>query len=466
MESIQHKGIWWLPHDRSKTFIGTLSFDPVNGGVLNITEKIVDTGTPPAIPDFAEFDLMFGNVGFPVTLRECYVKSIGGFGFSGYHDVMLTVDSIHLNHDFSNVQEFVPEESSLSYARVLLSYTHLNEWMGEIGFVNENGTIRRQLFESVSATFTERNDKITFAYSGSQNNSATEVTLSNLARIILERHDHSNFENYQWYTYFHLPNLLTVATGELNTPFKVQGITSDGVFVTDIYFKTVGFAEKSLAIAPRTMLFTLDDIRDHLTHSLANWFEKSSWLWPSTDLYIQTMEYKTLRPQTKFLLLAQALESYHSNSPYVDSYIACSDYNPLAKSLKKIVRQEVTDQSLKMNLYSRIDHGNDYMFTTRLSDICDRIATYSSYVVADLVGDITIFAEDVSKARNQLTHHPTRQTEAMAQVISNGLRHTKSMQILFRLCMLLELELPSEKTTELVERFRSNNGQFFKGGVW
>ena len=212
------------------------------------------------------------------------------------------------------------------------------------------------------------------------------------------------------------------------------------------------------------MLFTLDDIKECLATNLSTWIEKCEWLWQPTDLYIQVLYDSSLRPQTKFLLLAQALEAYHSNSPYDDKYMPSKEYKPIATRLKSLVPESIEDP-FRSSLESRIDTAHQFTLKSRLIDICDRVSEHHNWIVEQLVGDKCKFAGEVTKARNQPTHHSNVKTTKLGTVLSSGLKHTTAMEILFRFCILIELGLPTETTRELLERFRSKNGQHFKAGM-
>ena len=464
MESFERKGLWWLPEDRDFTFVGTLTFDPVSGGELELTEKLIDLSKPAKIERFRDYDSIYGNInGAPVTLRECSVRSISGF-ITGFNTIKISVGSIHVNHYFSNATEIVAEEASLKYSQLSISYSHLNEWVGQVGFERENDSIRTRRFKPIEVEIADMNDKLTFWYVNNQNRTSSELLLKNQARITVERRDHNHIENYRWYTDFHLVNFLSVATGKPNFPFKVQGKTTDGNFVTDIYFSTAGYDENTKAIRQNKMLFTLDDIKDDLAAYLSTWFQKCEWLWQPTDLYIQTLCDNSLRPQTKFLLLAQALEAYHSNSPYDDKYMSSKEFKPIATCLKGLIPDSIKGP-FRSSLESRIDTAHVFSLKSRLIDICDRVSEHHNWIIEQLVGNRLKFASEVTKARNQLTHHENLKTTKLGSVLSAGLKHTTAMEILFQFCILIELDLPTEKTSELLDRFRSENGQHFKASM-
>ena len=118
MESFEYKGLWWLPEHSDFTFVGTLTFDPVNGGMLELTEELIDLSRPAKIEDLTEYEFIYGNIGgAPVTLCSGYVRSIRGF-ITGCNTIEISVGSIHINHYFSNATELVAEEPSLTYSQL------------------------------------------------------------------------------------------------------------------------------------------------------------------------------------------------------------------------------------------------------------------------------------------------------------------------------------------------------------
>ncbi len=461
MQSFEHKGLWWFPEKQAPALMGTLSFDPENGGALELTEQITDHSQPPTITCSRNYDIIYGAAGgAQVTLTGCNllsrqspVPSIHVFGFS--------VSSVHFNHQIAKPEEQILEESSLCYSQLTLSYTHLDEWMGPVGFLEDDRCYRRERFEPIEVELPEQNDKLTFWFGNSSYRSATELSMKNRARISIERRDHSHFNNYKWYTIFSLSNLLTLAAGEPNFPFKVTANTKDGIFRTDIFYKSEGYIDNPKPVNGRDMLFTLDDLDAEFTACISAWISKHFWLWLTTDLYIQTVYHPTLRPTTKFLLLAQALESYHTNSSHINSsrkdvYLPSAKYKPIAKKVRNAI-PDCVDEPLLGSLRSRIGGANKYTLRSRLVAICEHLSDYDSGAIAETVGDHENFAKALTSLRNRLTHHPVKDFDHYADMLELGLRLTKSMEVLVRLCLLSELDLPHQRVAKLMRRFVSKN---------
>lgn len=456
MKSFEYKGLWWFPEKEEPPLIGTLSFDPENGGKLELTEPISDHSQPPSIRFSRNYDIIFGAAGgAQVTLRGCYLLSerrpvpdLRVFGFS--------VTSVHMNRQMANAEEQIHEESSLSYSQLSLSYTHLNEWLGPVGFVDDGGSYRSERFKPIEVELPETNDKLTFWLGSSRSESATELSMKNKARITIKRNDHSHFSNYRWYTEFSLSSLLTLATGEPNFPSNVVATTKDGVFRTDIFYKSEGYVGNPKPVYGRDMLFTAHELGDDFGVCISAWISKHYWLWFTTDLYMQMVYNPALRPTTKFLLLAQALESYHTNSSRIkssreDVYLPSAEYKPIAKKVRNAIPESV-DGLLLDNLQSRIGGANKYSLNSRLIAICELLSQYDSGAVAETVGDHAKFAIAVKELRNQLTHHPVKDYDRLAKMLQRGLRLTKSMEVLVRLCLLSELELSHQDTARLMSR--------------
>ena len=452
VDSFKHKGIWWLPDNEGPQFIGTLSFDPENGGKLELTHLITDHSQPPAFRFSRNYDIIFG------VARGAQVTLVGPYLLKEAHalpDLRIyefSISSIHFNRQVGSAEEMLFEESSLSYSHLTLSFTHLDEWIGPVGFVEEDGCYRRERFEPIVAELADTNDKLTFWYGNSRRDTAYELSMKNQARITIERRDHYHISNYQWYTDFSLAHLLTLATGEPNFPSKIVAITKDGNFSTNIFYKTDGYTESTKSVRHEDMLFNLSDLGNNLPGCISAWNRKYYPLWFTTDLYVQTVYNPTLRATTKFLLLAQALESYHTNSNHDDKYMQSSTFKRIAKTIRGTIPESVNEPLLG-NLRSRINGANKYSLRSRLLAICELLSAYDSHAIAEVVGDHEKFAKAVKELRDQLTHHPVKGSKQYAELLQSGLKLTKSMEVLLRLCLLTELELPDEKTSELMRRF-------------
>ena len=181
---------------------------------------------------------------------------------------------------------------------------------------------------------------------------------------------------------------------------------------------------------------------------LSNWFAKASKMYAASYLYVETVDNESLGPDLRFLLLAQALESYHNNSDHNGKYLPSTKFKRIAKTVKYAIPEWVDDPLLS-NLNARIGGANQYTLKSRLVDICDILSAYNAGAISEVVGDKEKFANAVKTARNQLTHHSANK---YVRTLSPGLPLTDSMEVLLRCCLLTELGLPREKVRELIGR--------------
>ena len=215
MESFEHKGVWWLPEDPEKKYHGALSFDPINGGHLELVKPL---GTS-ELPLGKSIDIIHGLAqGVLVTLQGCYVTR----ATSG--EAKIAVDYIYKGRHFDKIEDIVFEELSVSY-------THLNNWMIDhslnifkraMGESIHNVNVSYNQFKPLSISLNNNLD-IRFHYHNTRSSSITGVSLENKARITITPQKKLHFDEYYLFFNFHLPDFLTLATGQTNYPFGHKG---------------------------------------------------------------------------------------------------------------------------------------------------------------------------------------------------------------------------------------------------
>lgn len=453
MEGTEHIGLWWLPGKRDYQIEGRLSIEPAKGGILKLTEWVESLATPSAFDHRKNYDLVFGFIGSNrVTLKNCYVKRFKPYGL-GFYEIELGAKTVFVNRPRDYSSEVEQEVSTLEFAHLTFSYTYLDEWMGHLGFDEQDGAVKRRPFQPVHVEIPTPEAEILFSYGTKQTFGLSEYTARTKPRIRIQLHEKRHIDNYRWFTELSLKNFLTLATGLPNFPLDINAMTSDGQMYTDIYQRIQGFTERHEPVPEDNMLFLLSDIKDSLAECLSNWFAKASTLYPASHLYVETVDNKNLGPALRFLVLAQALESYHSNSEHNEKYMTSSKFKRIAKIVKSAIPEseftEDAEKTLLSNLKARIRSANKYSLETRLIDICDILSTYNAGAISEVVGDKEKFASALKKARNQLTHH---NADRYVRTLEPGLPLTDSMDVLLRCCLLTELGLPREKVSKLIGR--------------
>jgi len=162
------------------------------------------------------------------------------------------------------------------------------------------------------------------------------------------------------------------------------------------------------------MLFTFEDVEADLSTYLSNWISKSEELWPVYDLYFKPYYQRCLDQETQFLFLTQALEAYHS-------------------------------RALRGNKTPSLED--------RLETICSILAQDYRDIIEELLSNSNSisFAKKVAKTRHNLTHHPKKRIPGAISSNFELPEYTWRMQMLLRLCFLVEMKLPPDEIKRLMK---------------
>ena len=451
MDSFERKkGIWWLPEDPENTYYGALSFDPINGGRLEAMKLSNRNGLFNELffgqKSGEEIDIIHGNVhGSPVTLRICYVINLK-YMHSGFSEAQILVNYIYIGHHFDKVEDIVFENLSLSY-------THLDEWTDRVYFSEVNPPENR-LHTTSYIPFDPikiRLDKCDIEFWGSyySKRSKTEVSLKNTDSITITLKEKNHFDDYLKFIDFHLPNFLTLATGHANYPFNIRGIISDGR-PSCIYYLIPGYEDKP-RLNSYMMLFTFKDVEAHLETCLSNWISKSEELWPVYDEYFKHYYSRYIDPKSQFLSYTRALEAYHRN--ICDGfYLNAEAYKPIKEKLVKTIGDLNIKESHKDRLKGMVEYGHEFSLRKRIKTLCDDTLSDYKEIIEELLGKSNDFAGKVSETRNDLTHNPKDRPKNAILNNEELYKYIRRMQMLLRLCFLVEMELPPDKIKQLIKR--------------
>ena len=450
MESFEHQGVWWLPEAPKKTYHGTLSFDPVNGGLLELA--LYGPHEFFGKDESSKIDIIHGLVqGSGFTLRGCHFRS-GSHNTRGFDEIKMLVDYIYEGRHFDKIEDIMFEELSASY-------THLNNWMSDYSF-NIFKLERGESIHDVNVSYNpfapfsiSLNDNldIRFHYHNTGSSSITGVSLENEARITMTPKEKLHFNEYYPFLDFHLPTFLTLATGQTNYPFSITGKVSDNHRPVSIYYKILGYVDNPRSISYMKMLFSFKDVEENLSTYLPNWINKSEELWAVYDEYFKFYHQKYIDPKPQFLSFARALEAYHRNL-YDGVYLTLEEYEPIKQALIDAIPDDI-EESHKGKLKAMMKSGYEFSLRKRLKTICNEILGEYKEIIKELLGDPNDFVDKVTDTRNYLTHNPK---ERPKNVIPDEklYYYILKMQFLLRICFLVEMEFPPDEIKRLVNNNR------------
>ncbi len=455
MESFEHNGFWWLPEAPKNKYPGTLSFDPINGGHLEL--MLDKTHEFFAGDGSSKIDIIHGLVqGSVVTLQDCYF-SRGRHSAPGFDEVKMAVDYIYMGNRFNTAEDIEFEELSVSY-------THLNNWMyhysSEIFRMSENVhdfNVLYNPFEPLNIPLDD-NLNIRFHYDiirGSTRDSSTNgVLLQNESRITIIPQKKLLFNEYYRLFNFHLPNFLTLATGLTNYPFGIRGTVPDYPRPVSIYYKILGYVDKPRSISYMRMLFSFKDVKENLSTYLPNWINKSEELWAVYDEYFKFYHQKYIDPKPQFLSFARALEAYHRNL-YDGVYLTPEEYEPIKQALIDAIPDDI-EGSHKGKLKAMMRYGYVFSLRKRLNAICNEILGEYEEIIEKLLGGSNSFVDKVTDTRNYLTHNPKEPPKNNVIPDDKLLNYILKMQFLLRICFLVEMEFPPDE----IKRLMNSNSEY------
>ena len=151
---------------------------------------------------------------------------------------------------------------AFEFSFLTLSYTYLDEWMGHLGFDEQDGCVKRRQFQPVHVEIPTPKANILFSYGTQQTHSLSEYKARTKARIQIKLHDDRHIDRYRWFTELSLKNFVTLATGLPNYPFNINAMTSDSNMETDIYQRLQAIAERSEPVSYDNKLLRLLTLRN------------------------------------------------------------------------------------------------------------------------------------------------------------------------------------------------------------
>ena len=463
MKSFEASGLWWIPGNCNRKLEGTLVFDAARGGTIALDGNFRGSR-------LERHDIILGCAdGNNISLRRYNELLFEPDLLDGGGQTSASVGQIFVGRHYKSSNDILFKSLSFGCA-------HLDEWMSQPKSEIRRNASQEEAFFDFAINLPNNPGVIRFGFPQTAQKPRRD------ARIEITAQNNLHFDHYHWYV-GHLLNLFAVATGMPSFPNDIRGKFGEPDDTVKVYFKAAGYDESRATVSRRNMLFTLDDIQranrkkeegltiSHQTYCVPNplnaWINGSNWLWEQTDLYIETIVHPSLNPKIRFLLLAQALESIHRMCGYEDKhtdYIAEAEFDQIARDLIKCIPPELNDPAILARLKPEIKRANEFSFASRLDCLCSVIAQLTDWDIEDLLGAVqgeNGFVTLVKQARNDLTHYPKIRRAKRSKIWQQGLKYIFEMQVLLRIVLLLQMELPDEHVKSMLNRFRANNSHLF-----
>ena len=416
-DNFEYKGKWWLPEKSQNAVAGVLQVTSGNI-VLELLGSLRGSnlhqhfgGGEVFSPKIIHGITDNGNL---CTLMNSYLKDSKISLPAGLVQENYIVNFLIVGELFNSVEEVKLESISVNYSL-------LEEWLSISAF--------KQDFPSKGKPVEAR---FTFPES-------FEVFIGNIyASISLDGKFHTggdNFRTLKWdYTAFikiapsgdksldwfieqlhSIASVLTLFTGEPVYPRQIKARISGQNKITgrqakepiEIFYELTG-TESPRALHPFEMIIPFPLVRGNIGTILSNWFEKSSLLSPTINLFISMFYKSKIYTDSVFLSLMQAVESY-CRRRYEGRYVTEQGYK---QYLEQIILPDTMPSELKESLRNRLEYGNEYSLRKRFEKLFDILESKLKNLITD---NTDAFINSVVDTRNYLTHYDKKLEEKRLQ---------------------------------------------------
>lgn len=207
-----------------------------------------------------------------------------------------------------------------------------------------------------------------------------------------------------------------------------------------IYYPSLPFAATPSQVKWNSMLFRFNSIQERAEDVLNNWIRSFDTTGPSLNLYFSAISDSHEFRSSKFLALAQGLESYH-RSISNETAFSEEEFSNLKKVLRKACPQKYTEW-----LNRWLQFGNEISYATRLRRIFNPIGHFFS---GNMNHEKLI--RKIVDTRNYLTHYNNRLETRAAHGKELWILCAK-MEAIFQLLLLKSLGFSDEEMSSIAKQ--------------
>ena len=365
-------GFFWLPGQEDKKIPGVLSINDGGKVELEIVGHFTDEVEVLTGSDHIERIVGFVENDSFVTLTEC-IYSSKSISFGG-----ISKSKIHVRHAFFNKTRTINEP--IEFDSFSFEVDCLDEWVNITGINVERDWEKRTANITYSPpekiSFPLKNGmifEINFTYTLPGYQVLKEAKINQKINFNINSETPRPLEEYTSIA-FKITNLMSFAIDDVvsiknicTTSPQVQRLIGDRNHkdTIKIFYESISFSNKIPNHRHYEMLFTYNTIKNDIQNIFNNWISAYDSFSSAFDLYFSTKNggYKYL--ESKFLALAQGLETYHrriSDEKLMDQ----NTFDNLVSSLLKSCPEEN-----KTWLEGRLTYGNEINLRTRIKKIIE-----------------------------------------------------------------------------------------------
>lgn len=323
-QSTEYNGNWWLPtdSDNKSPLPGILRYKPGEGFELEVIGSFFDL--PELHSNLANPKIIHGisSDGTNITLYLCIRSNVligsRSIGPHGVQTSRFRPKFVFIGAHF---------EKKPVFKNIIVNYSYLDEWVNISGFdipipsSTEEFSIKYKRPEDITINLNE-NFNLSISYSIKGPNwrmGQTEASIKQKTYIVIESKNETSITKYDDII-VKIRNFLSFGVGEPVSPLTITGQSEEYVsFYKDkkfydnieIYYNRIKVIDKHKTLIPPNMFFTFEDISQSFEKYIKLWFIRAEILSPVFDLYFSNIYTPKMYDETRFLNVAQAIESYH-----------------------------------------------------------------------------------------------------------------------------------------------------------
>lgn len=453
----EKQGHWWLPNETPHLVPGTIKISEEGEVELSLLGPLKKSDEHPlaVYGKLTRYEIVYGQTmdGTRFTLVGAYISGTTFNSSSGY-----------ANERLMCLQALAGEmhaSTSLVFDRVSFCMPGLDEWLDIRGIQTVfPAQSKERLDADVTFRFPEeishgpvQNMHVSFGFSGhlSSPGRSRELTMWHRAHVVVKTaapvpmtdlfQAMTKVQRLIMFALFAPASLQQVQLSQV----ELQRTLDDGSNYP-VYLQVFGKMRtyEDAKRHPFEMLFTYPQVRDRFNDILNQWFLRHEELKPPFNLYFACFTKRHEILESRFLSLAQALESLHRKTS-TETYTDKETFSGLLKTLRAACPPDHVEW-----MSQRLSHGNEVSLRTRLNRL--------------LVPFAAIFGEEASKklvseitdTRNYLTHYDAG-LEKKAKKGKDLLALCSKMEVVFALHLLSLLSFSQEEIAKVCERAEIKN---------
>jgi hypothetical protein len=446
MGAIEFKGLWWLPgRGSSRKIPGTLRI-PENGGAqLELTGSFGSLAGNPAAKAVKCLPIILGvaDTGKRITLLESFPTKLSDSA-GGFCTVTYAIRTAF-------VGAHAGPRTPLRFSRMSVEYLYLVDWADLRGLTCSSGPGARYQCayaepDRVSLT-SEALDgmKVEIRSYCNVEHGVGGVTMREWAGCEMTPRIPMTFDEYST-AIFGVQGLLSLAVARPSHALRVTGTLVGRRTRSDtgaaspspdrrvtIHFSPVRADRTEENVSALEMLFTLGQVADRIGELVDTWFTKMRDLRPVCDLFSAVQRGTKLYPETRFLFMVQALETYHrrTNSTNV------SDRDELDRWVAEVIPS--APPALRKRLKPRLKYIYEPSLRERLQNLLER----HDVQVRAFITKPKPFVDSVVTTRNYLTHYDPTSAPSAVTDGADLYNLSQDLKLLLEVCLLDELGFPS-----------------------